>query len=181
MHLLAIIPLLLFSAIAAMIDVRHRRIPNWLSLTLAFSGLAQSFLPASQMSPGLAALGALIGFVLCFIPFAFGAMGGGDVKLMAGVGAWLGPWPVLGVFAVAAIIGMMIVLVQALVEGRLNRLLRNTALVTVNMIHVRQVGMEHTKATGQSCRSVDKPLPYAVPVFVAVLAVVFGSQLIGSV
>jgi len=34
---------------------------------------------------------------------------------------------------------------------------------------VRDVGLDHTKATGQSCRSVDRPLPYAVPVLVAMI------------
>ncbi len=171
-HLLPILPLLAMLLIAAVIDVRERRIPNWLSLTLAFSGLAQSFLLASTVAPAQAALGALIGFGLCFVPFALGAMGGGDVKLMAAVGAWLGPWPVLAIFAVAAIVGMVIVLVQALLAGRLRALLHNTGMVTVNLIHLRAVGVEHAKATGQSCRSVDKPLPYAVPVLVATAAVV---------
>ena len=34
---------------------------------------------------------------------------------------------------------------------------------------VNDVGLDHVKATGQSSRSIDRPLPYAVPVFLAVL------------
>ncbi len=180
MHLLPFTPLLMLLAVAAVIDLRERRIPNWLSLTLAFSGLLQSFIFINTVTPAQSALGALIGFGLCFILFALGAMGGGDVKLMAAVGAWIGPWPLLGVYCIAAIIGMVIVIVQATAEGRLKTLLHNTGLVTINLIHLREVGVEHAKATGQSCRSVQKPLPYAVPVLLATLVVVVLPALIGG-
>ena len=41
--------------------------------------------------------------------------------------------------------------------------------LAVNLVHVRQVGVEHAKATGLACRSVDRPLPYAVPTGLAVV------------
>ena len=91
------------------------------------------------------------------------------MKLMAGVGAWVGPGPVVAVFAITAIIGMVIVLTQATLQGRLRTLLNNTTLLTINLVHLQDVGLEHTQATGRSCRSVDRPLPYAVPVLLAVL------------
>ena len=43
--------------------------------------------------------------------------------------------------------------------------------LTVNLIHLQDVGLEHTRATGRSSRSVDRPLPYAVPVLLAVLVI----------
>jgi hypothetical protein len=41
----------------------------------------------------------------------------------------------------------------------------------VNLVHVRDVGLEHATATGKSSQSVDKPLPYAVPVLLAVATI----------
>jgi len=81
----------------------------------------------------------------------------------------VGPGPVVAVFAITAIIGMVIVLTQAAVQGRLRTLLTNTTLLTINLVHLQDVGLEHAQATGRSCRSVDRPLPYAVPVLLAVL------------
>lgn len=170
--LLPLIPLMALLVWAAAVDLRSRRIPNVLTFTLVLTGLIQAILFGSPIGIGDALAGLGVGFALTFVLFVLGAMGGGDVKLLAGVGAWLGPWPALGVFAVAAILGMGIVLAQALATGRLGRLLRNTGIVTVNLVHVGDVGLDHARATGQECRSVDKPLPYAVPVLVATTLVV---------
>jgi hypothetical protein len=63
------------------------------------------------------------------------------------------------------------VLVQASLQGRLRKLLTNTTVLTVNLIHLQDVGLEHTRATGRASRSVDRPLPYAVPVLLAVLVI----------
>jgi hypothetical protein len=100
------------------------------------------------------------------------------VKLLAAVGAWLGPWRVLAVFMMAAIIGMAMVLTQATRQGRLRVLFRNSAAVAINLVHVRDLGVEHAKAAGQSCRSVEQPLPYAIPVLAAVLALL-GMAVVG--
>ena len=68
-----------------------------------------------------------------------------------------------------------IVLAQAAAAGRLRVLARNSAVVAVNLWHVRQVGVEHATETGRACRSVDRPLPFAVPVFAATLFVLYVS------
>jgi prepilin peptidase CpaA len=165
------VPLLALLAVACGTDLRNRRIPNWLTFTIVLAGLVQSFTPIGTVGPMGSALGMLSGFGLTFVLFALGALGGGDVKLMAGVGAWIGPGPTLAVFAVTSLIGMVIVLVQALWHGRLRNLLLNTTVLTINLVHLQDVGIEHAQATGQSCRSIDRPLPYAVPVLLAVLMI----------
>lgn len=74
----------------AIIDVRSKRIPNRITfpamlLLLVVHGIFSGL-------PGLkdSALGLLGGFLIMLIPYAFGVLGGGDVKLMAAVGAGLG-------------------------------------------------------------------------------------------
>jgi hypothetical protein len=84
----------------------------------------------------------------------------------------------LAVFAVAALIGMVIVLIQAIWQGRLGALLHNSVLVAINVAHIKEVGVEHVTATGRSSRSVDRPLPYAVPVMLAVASLVIKSYVI---
>ena len=164
-------PLLGLLTWAAVEDLCTRRIRNWLTFSLILTGIFQSSFGSLAIGPAQAGLGLSVGFALTVVLFAMGALGGGDVKLLAGVGAWLGPWVVFEVFCVAAVVGMLIVVGQAIVQGRLRVLSRNSAVLAINLVHVGDVGLEHTKATGQSCRSVDKPLPYAVPVLIAVMTI----------
>ncbi|MCC6424863.1 MAG: prepilin peptidase [Phycisphaerales bacterium] len=170
-HLAMCGPLFVLLIVAAVGDARTRRIPNVLTVCLAVMGLAQSFLPTHTVGP-MQSLGGLgLGFGLTFILFAMGALGGGDVKLMAGVGAWVGVWPVAMIFAGSAVVGMVSVLMQSAKQGRMRVLFRNSAVLALNLVHIGDVGVEHVSQTGQESRSVDRPLPYAVPVLLATVGV----------
>jgi prepilin peptidase CpaA len=92
---LALIGGIVFSAIlivAAIGDLRTRRIPNRLVAVLAVLGIAYSVARAPGI-PGLSqAGGGLLAGLACWLPFyLMGWLGAGDVKLYAAAGAWLGP------------------------------------------------------------------------------------------
>src|SRR5271155_152475 len=157
---LSIRPLLCMLVWAAMVDLRTRKIRNWLTFSMILTGLCRPLIVGGPLSTGQAALGLLAGMGLPLMLFALGALGGGDVKLLAGVGAWLGALAAVEVFCLAAIFGLVIVLAQAISQGRLRILSRNSAVLALNLVHIGDVGLEHTTATGKSSRSVDKPLPY---------------------
>jgi prepilin peptidase CpaA len=75
---------------AACADVWKRRIPNAINAALGLTGL---WAQASQRSWGALASGAATGLVtlaLLWVPWQSGRVGGGDVKLAAGAGFWLG-------------------------------------------------------------------------------------------
>ena len=181
--LIACAPMIGLVALAAAGDVRARRIPNWLTLGLMLTGLAQSFMPVPAVAGGgwSPLLGLLTGFAAAFVLFGLGGLCGGDVKLMAGVGAWLGPWPVLLVFAAATGLGSVIVLVQAVVQGRARVLLRDSAVVAMSLAHAGEVGLSKAVETGQACApsaaggnprpGTGRMLPFAVPVLLASLVV----------
>src|SRR5688572_21269110 len=137
-------PMIALLVWAAVVDLRVRRIPNWLTFSLVLSGIAHSLVPAAAgaaatVTPAQAGLGLLVGFGLPFVLFALGALGGGDVKLLAGIGAWLGPIGSLKVFAFAAIVGLVIVLSQSLWQRRTKTLFRNSAVLAMNLIHLNEV------------------------------------------
>ena len=180
LHTLVIFaPLLTMLTAAAIGDWRRRRIPNALTAVLALTGLMQAFTPYATASPLSAIGGLLVGAALTTALFAIGALAGGDVKLLAAAGAWLGPVGVFEVFLAEAVIGMLLVLAQATYQRRMRLLCRNSALVIVNLAHIRELGAEHAAATGAGCRSIDRPLPYAVPVLIAtVLMLLAGGRLI---
>jgi prepilin peptidase CpaA len=170
MHdLLVCVPLLALLIWAAATDLHSRRIPNWLSFTMILSGFGVNAAGLGLTSGWYALFGFLLGFAMPFVLFVIGALRGGDVKLLAGIGAWLGPAGVIKVFLLEAVIGAVIVIAQAVAQGRLRVLMRNSTVLAISMAHARDLGMEHVKATGQSSRSVDRPLPFAVPVLMAML------------
>ena len=116
---------------AAVYDVRYRRIPNWLTVAGVLAGLAlNGFL--DQNRPGLfvsSMLGLAIAFVVYFVLYALRAMGAGDVKLMAAVGAVVG-WPNwFGIFIVTAIIGGIMALILVVARGRVKRTFWNIAFI----------------------------------------------------
>jgi prepilin peptidase CpaA len=170
------LPMVALLVWAAAHDVRTRRIPNWLTLGLMGSGLAQSFSSLHTVTPGQSLCGLAAGFGLPLLLFALNALGGGDVKLLSGVGAWLGASMVFHAFLAAAVVGLIIVLVQAACHGRLRPLFRNSAVVVINLVHMQELGADHVSRTGQACRSVDRPLPYAVPILVGVCFVIWAAS-----
>jgi prepilin peptidase CpaA len=157
---------------ATVTDLRARRIPNWLTFAILLTGVAQSCTGYGTITLGQSLLGIIVAAAVPFVLFAIGATGGADVKLMAGIGAWLGPGPAVAILLVEKVVALLIVLAQAAWQGKLHALSRNSAVVAVNLVHLRELGVDHVSEAGQSARSIDRPLPYAVPVLVATVAVV---------
>jgi prepilin peptidase CpaA len=83
------------STAAITIDLRHRRIPNALSVALLFIGISSAVFSRSWAGLADSMLGATLAFTVFLIPYLLGGMGGGDVKLMAGFGALTGAQGVL--------------------------------------------------------------------------------------
>ena len=162
-------PLVAMLMVAAGEDLRSRRIPNWLTAIIALTGLIQSFSAHGTVTPVESIIGLLAGGALNLAFYLIHARGGGDVKLLAGAGAWLGAALVLKVFLASAVVGMVLVLVQCALQGKLLQLLRNTGKVLVGLVHIRSLGVANLVATAASCRTVRRPLPHAVPLLVATL------------
>ena len=168
-------PLIVLLAVAAVTDARARRIPNWLTLLLLCSGIARAFLSGAPFGPGSALAGVFVAGTIPFGQFALGAVGAGDVKLMAGVGAWLGPVGGLLVFAAQAVIGGVMALAQSAAQGRLADTLRNTVVVSNAALQIRHLGLDHVRRTGQHVVTASegghksRRLPFAIPVLASVL------------
>lgn len=131
--------------IAAWWDVRTRRIPNGLIVMgLLLGVLVNELLPSgvgfnSEMLPGglgwnAAVQGAGLGLILFLPLYWLRAMGAGDVKLMAVVGAFVGPAGVIGAALLTLLVGGAMALLVALQGRMLGRLLQNVRLLLLGGI-----------------------------------------------
>jgi Flp pilus assembly protein protease CpaA len=166
--LLQFAPLIGFLLLAAFIDARQRRIPNWLTGGMILGGLLRGAIIGGWAGTGHAAAGVFGGAAAPLVLFMLGALGGGDVKLLAGIGAWLGPWPAFLVYVVQCLLALALILVQAAATGRTTALFRNSAVLACQF---GQTGCDNRAFT-----SIDRPLPFAVPVAAATLVVLLAGD-----
>ncbi len=127
----SIIGLLLLFA-AAWHDIRSRRIPNALVFPGAVLGvLSHALLPQEMGGLGVVAslAGLGVGLLLLLPLYLLRAMGGGDVKLMAMTGAFLGARGVTGALLYILLAGGVLALVSAWRQGKLRMLLHKVKLM----------------------------------------------------
>jgi len=100
--------------VAAVIDGWQLRVPNWLTFPLILSGWIYSGWAYGWAGLGWSLLGTLVGLFLLLPPYSIGGMGAGDVKLLAGVGAWVWGTHTIYAFCISAIIGGIIAVAMVL-------------------------------------------------------------------
>ncbi len=97
--------LALMLVLAAYLDMRYHRIPNGLTFGGAVAALALQYYFGGWGALGSGSAGFALGLA-AFLPFFIrGAMGAGDVKLMAAVGAFFGPPATLLAATLTLIVG----------------------------------------------------------------------------
>lgn len=105
---------------AALLDIKYRKIPNWLTFPAMLTGVVINLLLDFD-SWRLSLLGLLVGFLILLIPFLLGGIGAGDVKLLMALGAFLGAKKVISVGLCSGIAGgVMALLALALKDGLFN-------------------------------------------------------------
>lgn len=132
-------------AIAVFTDVRTRRIPNWLTGSIAGAGFGLAF-GGGVVTPTQAALGMLTGLLLMMPGHLIGATGAGDVKLMAAVGTLLGPDATFRAFLYAAVAGGVFAVAVATRRGILAATLQDASRLVTSPAGARQAIESPTRA-----------------------------------
>jgi prepilin peptidase CpaA len=150
-------------------DLRTRRIPNALTFGAAAAALLSAGLMEGPTGIGLALAGCFLGLILWLPIYALGGMGAGDVKLIAAIGAWLGPSGVLFTAIYAGIAGAVMALLVALARGYLREAYQNVQML---VLHWCVAGLSpQRQLTLDTARG--PRLAYAVPILVGTLLAVW--------
>jgi prepilin peptidase CpaA len=123
--------------IAAIYDLRFRRIPNWLNLSGVILGLVLNTFFFARAG----FIGAVLGIgcaLIVYVPlYLIRGMGAGDVKLMAAVGAIAGPWNWFGIFIATALMGGVVSILFIALKRRFHQTCLNVALIVIELCHFR--------------------------------------------
>jgi prepilin peptidase CpaA len=152
--------------IACVTDLRSQRIPNVLTFGGALAGFIFHALSGGGNGLLLSAAGWAVGAAIFIIPFALGGMGAGDVKLVAALGAWLGPMDTVWLGMYSALAGGVAALGLALARGYLRKALSNVYLL-LRYWSVAGIRPLHEVSLAGSG---GPRLAYAVPVFGGLVA-----------
>lgn len=159
---------------AAAIDLRERRIPNWLTF-----GAWLAALPLQIAIHGLGhgaadwATGWIVGFAVLLPFYLVHGMAAGDVKLMAAVGAWLGASMALEIALATFVIGGVWALVLTARRKRMGQLRRNLASILLTQGQVSR-DAQPPKPDANASWSVGS-LPYGVAIATGTIAMLFAS------
>lgn len=145
-----------FTAATLVSDWRWRRIPNGLTVPALVLALVFHTAVAGMIGIKSASLGFVVGFGVMFLLWLIGGGGGGDVKLLAALGAWLGPGLTMILYlasvSLAALIAVGVMFWRWL----------HPAAQTATTSGAIQLGRNRTKIL----------IPFAVPVCIATWALV---------
>lgn len=152
---------------ASYTDLKEHRIPNAITLGSVVAGIVlQAWF--SGLDGVLSGFGGLAAGLALYLPFyLLGGMGAGDVKLMAAVGAFLGPQTVLLAAGLSLIAGALIGLGVVL-----------TRIVLLGVLHPYLVTAKYLLCTGTYIPPatnipVDTRFPYAAAIAAGTLGAVF--------
>ena len=148
--------------VAAVIDGRELRVPNWLTFPMIAAGWIYSFAAFGWTGLGYSLLGTVAGLAMLLPLYAVGGMGAGDVKLLAGVGAWIWAADTFYAFCWSTVIGGIIALGMVLYRRAWRKHAGNFMMIVTEMATVRNPNELAAMAAER------KPsmllLPYGIPI-----------------
>jgi prepilin peptidase CpaA len=154
--------------VAAWIDGKQLRVPNWITFPMVLSGLLYSGIVGGWQGLGDGLIGMCVGLATLLPLYAVGGMGAGDVKLMAGIGAWLGATVTWEAFLWSAVVGGLMAVVMVLKRRAWDKHYGNAMLILAEVVNVKDP-RELSKIA-----AARKPhmllLPYGIPICIGSIA-----------
>ena len=115
----------LFALTAGVTDLRWRRIPNWLTYPAAPLAIALHAIAGGWPEAKVSLEGFGIAFAVFLVFFLLRGLGGGDLKLAAALGAFVGVHHLADVIIAVLLINALLAIVLIIAKKRIWRTLRN--------------------------------------------------------
>jgi prepilin peptidase CpaA len=154
--------------LAAVIDGLQLRVPNWLTFPFLAAGLVYWAWSGGRWGLLSSFEGAGVGLVCLLALYAIGGMGAGDVKLMAGMGAWMGPAITLRAFVGTALAGGVIGLAMILASGDILKHWAMFQTIGHEILTIRDP--VKLAASAAERKKTMMLLPYGIPIAVGSIA-----------
>src|SRR3954470_22873636 len=154
--------------VAAVIDGFELKVPNWVTFPFIVSGWAYSTLAFGWEGLGWSVLGTVVGLALLLPSYAIGGMGAGDVKLLAGVGAWVWSTTTLYAFVVSTIVGAIIAILMVLSRRKWLKHHAQFWMICTEILTVKDP--EQLAAIAAERKPSMMLLPYGIPIAIGTIA-----------
>jgi prepilin peptidase CpaA len=154
--------------VAAVIDGLKLKVPNWITLPLVISGWIYSTYYFGIAGLGWSLVGTAVGLALLLPAYAIGGMGAGDVKLMAGVGAWVWATTTFYAFCVSAIVGGAIAIGMVLWRRDWHHHTNQFWMIVNEIFSIRDP--EALSVIAAERKSTMLLLPYGIPIAIGTIA-----------
>lgn len=148
--------------VAAVIDGYKLKVPNWITLPFIVSGWIVSGVLFGWSGLAWSLVGTGIGLALLLPAYAIGGMGAGDVKLLAGIGAWVWGTVTFYAFCVSAVIGGVIALGMVLYARKFQHHSAQFSAILTEIFVVRDPNQ--LAAIAAERKSSMMLLPYGIPI-----------------
>jgi prepilin peptidase CpaA len=162
--------------VAAVIDGWKLKVPNWITFPLIVSGWCFSAACFGWAGLGWSLVGTAVGLGLLLPAYSIGGMGAGDVKLLAGVGAWVWPTVTFYAFCVSTIIGGIIAIAMVLVRRQWHHHFCQFFSILTEIWIIRDP--ETLSAIAADRKSTMMLLPYGIPIALGTIAYFFWSGML---
>jgi prepilin peptidase CpaA len=157
--------------VAAIIDGKQLKVPNWITFPMIVTGWVFNTAVLGWEGLGLSLVGTVVGLALLLPAYAIGGMGAGDVKLLAGVGAWVGSGVTFYAFCLSAIAGGVIAVAMVVCQRGWTKH-KTQFLMILN--EIATVGNPTELATIAADRKSSMLLlPYGIPIAIGTILYFF--------
>ncbi len=153
--------------VAAVIDGWKLKVPNWITFPFVVAGWTYSAVWFGWAGLGWSLAGTGVGLLLLLPAYAIGGMGAGDVKLLAGVGAWVWATVTFYAFCVSSVVGGVLAVAMVLYARKFGHHKAQFLGILTEIMVLRNA--EELSEIAAQRKSSMMLLPYGIPIAIGTI------------